>query len=113
MAGDRPDPPEVATVTVEVELEVDGELELTLAELCRACQVTAEQLLELVSEGIVEPLDRAPESHWRFAASSVWRVRSALHLARDLGVNWAGAALALDLIEELRSVRSRLRRYDD
>lgn len=113
MADDRPGTPDLVAVTVEVAFDADGDIELTLAELCRACQVTAEQLLELVAEGIVEPLGREPESHWRFTASSVWRVRSAMNLARDLGVNWAGAALALDLIEELRNARSRLRRYDD
>lgn len=94
-------------------LPLDPEVELTLAELCRACQLTAEQLLELVSEGIVEPLGREPETRWRFASTSVWRVRRALHLSRDLGVNWAGAALALELLDELRLARERLRRYED
>jgi chaperone modulatory protein CbpM len=34
-------------------------------------------------------------------------------LRRDLGVNWAGAALALDLLDELQELRARLRRFED
>jgi chaperone modulatory protein CbpM len=44
---------------------------------------------------------------------SVRRVRCALELKRDLGVNWAGAALALELLDELNSLRARLRRFED
>jgi chaperone modulatory protein CbpM len=39
----------------------------------------------------------------------VVRVRSALRLQRDLGVNLAGIALALDLMEELEDLRSQLK----
>jgi len=90
--------------------DVLGEdVELTLVELCRTCQLPAEQVYELVDEGIIEPLGREP-ARWRFRWTSVHRVRCALRLQRDLGVNLAGAALALDLLEELDSLRARLRR---
>ncbi len=36
------------------------------------------------------------------------RVRCAMRLTRDLGVNYAGAALALDLLDELDLLRARL-----
>lgn len=90
---------------------LEEEVELTFGELCRACQVPAERIFELVEEGVVEPLGREP-SRWRFQGVSVRRVRCALRLERDLGVNVAGAALALDLIEELEAARARLRRFD-
>jgi len=41
----------------------------------------------------------------------VRRVRCALRLESDLGVNLAGAALALDLLEELNRLRARQRRF--
>jgi len=87
-------------------------MELSLAELCRACRLSAEQVFELVEEGIVEPLG-ASASHWRFRGASVYRVRCAVQLRRDLGVNWAGAALALDLLDELRVLRARVRRLEE
>lgn len=44
---------------------LEEDVELTLAELCCACQVPAERVFELVQEGIVEPLGRNP-AQWRF-----------------------------------------------
>ncbi len=90
---------------------LEEEVELTLAELCRACQVPADQVYELVEEGIIEPQGREP-ARWRFRGVSLRRVRCALRLERDLGVNFAGAALALDLLEELESLRRRLGRLE-
>ena len=91
---------------------LEESVELTMAELCHACQVPAERVIELVAEGVVEPLGRDPAG-WRFRGVSLWRVRCALRLERDLGVNVAGAALALDLLEELEAMRSRLARFGD
>ena len=91
---------------------LEEDVELTLAELCRICQLPAERLFELVEEGVVEPLGRDPV-RWRFRGISVRRIRCAQRLERDLGVNVAGAALALDLLEELEELRARLRRLGD
>jgi chaperone modulatory protein CbpM len=88
---------------------LDEDVELTLGELCRTCQLPAERVYELVEEGIIEPLGREPAG-WRFRWTSVRRVRCVLRLEHDLGVNLAGAALALDLLEELNRLRARLRR---
>ena len=89
---------------------LEEDVELTLAELCRACRLPAEQVYELVEEGIIEPVGRDP-ARWRFRGVSVRRVRCVLRLERDLGVNIAGAALALDLLEELESLRAGLGRF--
>jgi len=91
---------------------LEEDVELSLAELCRVCRVPAERIFELVDEGIVEPKGRDP-IHWRFHGISVRRVRCALHLERDLGVNVAGAALAIELLEELQAMRERLNRCGD
>lgn len=98
----------VSLLTGEV---LEDEVELTLGELCRVCQVPAEQVFELVEEGILEPLGRDPQG-WRFRGISVRRVRCTLRLERDLGVNAAGAALALDLLDELEALRARMRRFE-
>lgn len=91
---------------------LEEEVELSLAELCRACRLPADRVLELVDEGVIEPQGRDTSS-WRFYGLSVHRVRCAQRLERDLGVNAAGAALALELLEELERLRARLRRLDD
>lgn len=89
----------------------EEDIELSFADLCRLCRLPAERVLELVEEGIAEPVGR-DATQWRFQSVSVKRVRRALHLKRDLGVNTAGAALAVDLLEELDRLRARLRRLD-
>lgn len=91
---------------------LEDELELTLSDLCRVCRLPAEQVFELVEEGIVEPLGRDAAS-WRFHGASVRRIRCALHLRRDLGVNWAGAALAMELLDEVCVLRTRLSRFEE
>ncbi|MEZ5738917.1 MAG: chaperone modulator CbpM [Burkholderiaceae bacterium] len=85
------------------------EPELTLAQVCQACAVSEELLIAMVTEGVIEPRGPAP-AQWRFSLTTIWRVRRALRLERDLGVNTAGAALALDLLDELEQLRSQLRR---
>jgi len=87
---------------------LDDEIQLTLAELCQACRMNAETVLDMVEYGIVEPLGSRPGEEWRFTGVSVQRVRSAQRLQADLGVNIAGAALAIDLLEELEVLRARL-----
>jgi chaperone modulatory protein CbpM len=84
---------------------------LTSAELCLRCDLSVDQLKELVDEGLIEPWLQV-EGQWRFQAASLPRVHHALRLQRDLGVNWAGAALALELLDELKRLRALLRRYD-
>ncbi|MBI1425611.1 MAG: MerR family transcriptional regulator [Gammaproteobacteria bacterium] len=90
---------------------LEEQIDLTLAELCRACKLTAEQVFELVEQGVVEPRGRQPAS-WRFAGISIQRVRCAQRLQQDLGVNTAGVALVLDLLDELAQMRQRLRRLE-
>lgn len=91
---------------------IDDDMEFSLAELCRACRLPAERVIELVEHGIIEPVGPEP-GLWRFQAISLRRVRSVQRLEQDLGVNIAGAALALDLLAELEVLRTRLARLDD
>ncbi len=81
---------------------------LTLAELCQICEASSERIIEIVEEGIVEPQGENSEN-WQFHGLCVGRVRFVLKIERDLGVNTAGAALALELLEELETLRKQLR----
>ncbi len=81
---------------------------LTLEQLCNACGVHTDWVISLVEESIIEPQGGEIQV-WRFSGGSLVRVRSALRLHRDLGVNLAGIALALDLMEELENLRTQLK----
>ncbi|HEY2929562.1 chaperone modulator CbpM [Piscinibacter sp.] len=88
---------------------VEEELQLTLVGLCHACRTSSEQVVALVEEGVLEPAGRAPHE-WQFSGPALRRARAALRLGRDLQLNAAGVALALDLLDEIETLRSRLRR---
>ena len=88
-------------------LVLEEQTELNLSDLCRACAAQAELIVELVDEGVLAPSGQAPEE-WRFTGLHLHRARVALRLQQDLGINLAGAALALQLLEELEMLRARL-----
>lgn len=84
--------------------------ELSLADLCRACSAQADIIIDLVNEGVIEDAVMPPDQHfehWRFTGMHLHRAKVAIRLQRDLGVNFAGAALALQLMDELALLRSR------
>jgi chaperone modulatory protein CbpM len=73
--------------------------------------VRTEYIIELVDEGIVEPMGHQREQQqWSFTGKSLIRARKARRLQQDLGVNLAGAAVVLDMMEEIEQLRERLRR---
>jgi chaperone modulatory protein CbpM len=90
---------------------IEARIDLSLSDLCEVCSVTSERVVRLVDEGLVEPLGREP-SEWRFSGRSVRRVVVAERLSRDLRLNPAGAALVLDLLDELKQLRQRLVRLE-
>lgn len=82
---------------------------LTISEISQACAVQVETIVELVDEGLLSPIGREPH-RWRFTVAHLRRATVAIRLQRDLGVNLAGAALALQLLEELEVLQARLRK---
>lgn len=89
-------------------LEEEGNL--TLGELCRACAVHAEFIFEMVDEGVLEPKG-SETTQWRFSGACIHQVNVVLRLQRDLGVNLAGAAMVLDLMDEIARLRAQLNRF--
>jgi chaperone modulatory protein CbpM len=90
---------------------LDESAELSLDELCRACSRHKQWVIELVEEGVLEPIGQNHEQ-WRFSATSLQRARITMRLERDLGVNLPGIALTLDLLDEIEALRTRLSRLD-
>ena len=62
----------------------------------------------MVEEGILEPRG-ARSTRWRFPRRAVRRARAAHRLQRELGLNLAGAAMALDLLDEFEELRTKVR----
>lgn len=92
-------------------------LHITLTELCHHTDTPVETITEFVEHGILVPEGESQEV-WVFGLETVQLTQRALRLHRDLGVNWAGVALALDLLSqreqlqlENQSLKQRLRRF--
>jgi len=88
---------------------LEDQTDLTISEVCLACAVQVETIVELVDEGVLSPIGREPH-RWRFTGTHLRRATVAIRLQRDLGVNLAGAALALQLLDELEALQARLRK---
>lgn len=84
---------------------LDEEVTLTLTEVCEACGAESSLVIEMVNEGIAEPVDQTSRG-WEFSGVAVARLRMACKLHRDLHINLAGTALALDLLEEIEMLRT-------
>lgn len=76
---------------------LEEETPLSLEELCRACAAEREVIVELVEEGVLE----VDAGGLHFTGRSLRRARMALRLQRDLGVNVAGVALVIELLERI------------
>lgn len=89
------------------QLIAESAVELTLRDVCERCAVSAEHIITLVDYGVVEPQGRS-YAEWRFSARSYLQLRRALRLQRDLSINAAGVALAMELLEQLQQAREEV-----
>jgi chaperone modulatory protein CbpM len=85
------------------------EMIITLPELTQICSVQADYIIQLVTEGILDPATDKPRveleaelepEKWCFTGNCIQRVHISLRLQRDLDINLAGIALMLDLLEK-------------
>jgi chaperone modulatory protein CbpM len=82
---------------------------LTLDELARACAVDPGWVVHRVRTGILlGGSAEAPEA-WRFTSVDLVRARHLLRVERDFDANEEVAALVVDLTEEIRRLKGRLR----
>jgi chaperone modulatory protein CbpM len=86
---------------------LDDSATLTLEDLSRLCSVDQRHIVALVEEGVLSAVTISA-TQWHFNGSALRRARLAVRLERDLEVNLAGVALALDLLEEIDRLRRAL-----
>jgi chaperone modulatory protein CbpM len=90
---------------------VDETRTLGIVELAACACIEEARVVEMVEAGLLEPSGEAIEQ-WRFLSRDMRRLRAAERLVGDLGVNLAGAALILDLIEERDTLTRRLQQLE-
>jgi chaperone modulatory protein CbpM len=84
------------------------ETSLTFHELCETCNISADYINDLIEYEIIYPKDD-PQEQWMFGLNELKRIQTTLRLQRDLEVNLAGAAVVLELLEELEELRTQIK----
>jgi hypothetical protein len=87
--------------------EARVQVRLSARELAEAAGIRPGLLARLVRLGLVEALGPGGDE---FPASAVARLRRMLRLHRDLGVNFTGAAIVVDLLERIERLEAELAR---
>jgi chaperone modulatory protein CbpM len=90
---------------------VTHEPELTLDEICETCDLSQRHIISYVAEGIISPRGSS-QSKWRFSRIHLIETRRANRLERDLRLNAAGVALALELWDQIDELKRRLERHE-
>jgi chaperone modulatory protein CbpM len=79
----------------------------SIDDLCHYCTIDIHSIEEFVELGVIEPDDmNAPK--WQFSMADYIRLRKALRLGQDLDINPPGAALVLELIDEIDRLQQQL-----
>ncbi len=79
---------------------------LTAEELARLSRLHPEMLDLLVEWGLVEPEETMPEL--LFAETAVPRIWRIMRLRRDLGINFAGIGVVLDLLDRIEELEREI-----
>ena len=82
---------------------------LTLEELCSACALERDWLVVRVHEGLIVA-EGDSDNDWRFTTTTLARVRRMREIERTYDAAPELAALVADMLEEIDSLRARLRR---
>lgn len=95
------------------ELPLFESQELSVEEYC----YTYEQVAELVAVSVTlverfASLNLIEPENARLRERDIARIAQMLRLRRDLGLNWVGAGMVLDLCREISQLKARLRAYE-
>lgn len=86
--------------------------DLTLEEICERCGLSVDKLTAYLKEGLVD-VEGDDTTRWRFNEVHLIHFQRVVRLERDLRLNPAGAVLALELLDEIESLKKRLKLLED
>ena len=85
------------------------EVALSLDELARACSVEPDWVVRHVQAGVLGPAPALEVAQWRLRSGDLAPARRLLELERHFHADEELAALVIDLADEVRRLRARLR----
>ena len=84
---------------------------VSLSELCQLEGIEREIVIEIVEYGIARPLPGGDAPEWVFETSSVYWIKKAVRLHRDLEIDWVAVAMVIDLMQQKEALERENRRY--
>lgn len=78
---------------------------ISLNELCQLENIESDIIFEIVEYGIVKPIEESETEDWEFETSSVYWIKKAVQLYRDLEIDWLAVALLIDLMQQRDSLQ--------
>lgn len=95
------------TETILTGVLIEESTTYTVKEVCQKYHISKELLLEMVEEGLFKN-QTAELENLTLNSNALRRMETAFRLHRDLEINLAGVALALDLLDEMNKMRHEL-----
>lgn len=89
-----------------------GLWELTLPQLASLCGVHPDLIVRFVKLGLLDPLEEQAGVPRLFERSAVDVVLKILRLRRDLGINYAGIGVVLELMHRIDVLEARVRELE-
>ena len=82
--------------------------QLTMTEVTYSFGVDDKTIQKIIDEGIIN-VEHDVNDQLQFNNEAIQRIKTVLRLHRDLGVNIAGAGLAIELMKRIEALEARLR----
>jgi chaperone modulatory protein CbpM len=88
----------------------EEESDISLVQLCRYCEMEPDHIIELVTEGILEP--RGESKHeWHFSFITIERVKKVQRLRSDFDLTVPGVGLVMDLLDQIERLEELVEKY--
>jgi hypothetical protein len=78
----------------------------TYEQVAQTVSISVTLVERFVSLNLIEPKDA------KLSERDIARIAQMLRLRRDLGLNWVGAGMVLDLCQEVSQLKARLQAYE-
>lgn len=99
----------VTTIVVSEHQLSDDAVVWTLEEVCERTALRPDDIRDLIDLGLIGPASEPKDDRvWTFRDPALARLQRAARLRRELELDWAGVAVALDLMEEIERLRRRV-----
>ncbi len=100
------------TLLVQIRTTTISTAYLTSRELAYNCDVGPDLVARLVTLGLLDPVGRGVGDELVFEAGAIPLLRKILRLRHDLGINYEGIGVVLQLMDRIEQMEARIRELE-